>query len=48
MAKKKAQRASLKKIVSNLEKKLNEAEKERETKEKWKHPGARIDEKRFF
>ena len=48
MAKKKAQRPSLKKIVSSLEKKLNEAEKEREMKEKWKHPGARIDAERFF
>tara|TARA_R110002020_G_scaffold75637_3_gene192322 strand:+ start:2074 stop:2220 length:147 start_codon:yes stop_codon:yes gene_type:complete len=48
MAKKKAKKISLKKIVSKLEKSLNEAEKERDMKEKWKHPGARIDEERFF
>ncbi|MDP6960380.1 MAG: hypothetical protein QF595_02545 [Dehalococcoidia bacterium] len=51
MAKKKSVKGksvSLKKLVSSLEKKLNEAEKEHEMREKWKHPGARIDEKRFF
>ena len=48
MAKKKAKKISLKKIASKLEKSLNKAEKERETKEQWKNPGARIDEKRFF
>ena len=51
MAKKKSVKGksvSLKKLVSSLEKKLNEAEKEQEMREKWKNPGARIDEKRFF
>tara|TARA_R110000824_G_scaffold179188_5_gene359348 strand:+ start:5 stop:157 length:153 start_codon:yes stop_codon:yes gene_type:complete len=47
-SKPKPKQVSLKKIVSSLEKTFSKAEKERETKEQWKNPGARIDEERFF
>jgi septal ring factor EnvC (AmiA/AmiB activator) len=47
-SKSKQKQVSLKKVISSLEKTFSKAEKERETKQKWKNPGARIDEERFF
>ena len=44
----KPKQVSLKKIVSSLEKTFSKAEKERETKQKWKNPGARIEQQRQY
>jgi len=47
-SKPKQKQTSLKKIASSLEKTFSKAEKERETKDQWRNPGARIDAERFF
>lgn len=51
MAKKKSvpqKGISLDKAAKQIEKLMDKSDRERKTREKWKNPGARIDEERFF